>query len=65
LSDFKEGARHLIDPCPKCGQICIFSSDFKKFGTHYVRVCLNCKAVYHNGKKESDLEMPNLTQPAP
>ena len=58
-SDFKEGARHLMDPCPVCGEPCIFSSDFSKFGKHRVRVCLKCKAVYHNGKREGDLELPS------
>lgn len=56
--EFREGARHGIDPCPRCGEPCLFSSDFKKFGRHSIRVCLPCKSVWHNGRKESDLECP-------
>src|SRR3990172_8591036 len=28
VTGFREGARHLLDPCPKCAAPCIFSSDF-------------------------------------
>lgn len=55
---WREGAR-VNDPrdeCPGCGaKGCVFASDFRKFGRQSVRVCVSCKSVYVNGKREGDL----------
>lgn len=55
---FREGAR-AYDPqdlCPSCGrQGVLFASDFKFMGRHKIRACQDCKAVYENGERRSDL----------
>ena len=56
---WREGARSNdpADPCPECGAPCMFASDFKKMGKQSVRVCGQCAAVFHNGKRVSALEI--------
>jgi hypothetical protein len=63
LSDqWREGARvnDPLDRCPSCNQPVIFASDFKKFGKQSVRVCVQCRKVYVNGKPEGDLSVGDL-----
>jgi len=55
---WREGARanDPLDVCPGCNSVGVhFASDFKKFGKQSVRVCIQCKAVFVNGKREGDL----------
>lgn len=55
---FREGARSMdpADICPHCGlNRIVFASDFKMMGKKKVRACLDCKSVYVNGDKTSDL----------
>lgn len=59
MSDFHEYAA-VYDPdpeaaCPDCKKPCIFASDFKTMGERRVRVCVPCRAVFVNGKKEREL----------
>ena len=66
---FREGAR-VHDPlsvCPACGRNCPhFSSDFRVMGgKKSVVVCLDCKAVFLNGKKTGDLEVHVLPPDPP
>ena len=56
MSKFEEFAR-VNDPrpecrCPGCGRPALFASAFKKFGEQRVHVCVFCRAVYHNGKRQ-------------
>jgi translation elongation factor P/translation initiation factor 5A len=57
MNEFREGARihDKNDSCPKCGLAGVLTMDFNKFGKHKVHVCLTCRAVYENGKKQSDV----------
>ncbi len=58
VAEWREGARSgdPADRCPNCGTLgCMFAFDFKKFGTHSLRVCSVCRTVFVDGKRQSEL----------